>query len=143
MEIERDNMLSFKEAAALCKTSYTTIWRLARERGKLTSIRSYGVLRVDHTEIWKELSRNVIVYPGGAVPRVILEPDIWITIKEAAGELGATYHQIYHHLNDFTRTSFYGKVLIYKEDLNKGIHHKRDPSRALKEHETARDGLRL
>jgi hypothetical protein len=136
-------MLSFKEAAGLCKTSYVFIWRLARRKGKLTSYKRLGVLRVDPGEVIAELRRNLVVSPGGEVPEDVLGPRIWITIKEAARELEAAYYQIYTHLDEFTRTRFFGKILILRSDIEKGINRRHDPSRALKDHETARQGLRL
>lgn len=137
------NMLSLKDVAKLCRTSYVTIWRLARERGKLTSYKSMGLLHVDSKEVQKELWTNLVVTPDGVAPRELIEPGGWVSIKEAAEVLGAKYQKVYHHVGDFTRTRFHGKTLIYRGDLEKGMIKRCDKSRVSRLQEIAEQGVRL
>lgn len=133
--------MTFKEAAGVCRRSYVTIWRLARVRRQLTYYKRLGLLRVVNWEVEGELQRNLIVCPGGERPEVYLEPGSWLTIAEAATELGLSYDHVRRHKKEFTRTSFFGKALLYKNDLRNGLHSQKDLSIALKNREKVSEGL--
>lgn len=140
---ENKGMLSLKEVAGICRMSYVTVWRLARERGKLTSYKSLGMLRVDSREVHKELWENLRVNPDGERPGELIKPGEWLSIKEAAEKLGAQYQQVYHHVGDFTRTRFHGKILIYRGDLGKGMLKRCNKSRVSRLQEIAEQGVRM
>lgn len=118
-----------------------TIWRLARVKGQLTYYRSFGFLRVNIGEVKAELRRNLIVCPGSKLPEVVFGPGLWSTFGEAAAELGVSYDQIRRHRKEFTRTKFFGKVLLYKKDLESGLKTRRFASRARREKENTEQGL--
>lgn len=139
--MNNDKVMSFKDVAVVCRRSYITIWRLARVRGRLTHFKRLGLFRVVDLEVIEELTRNLIVCPGNDVPRVVLGPGVWLTMMEASTELGVPYDHVRRHIKEFTRTRFFGKVLLLKGDLNSSVYRQRSQSGMLRNREKVRAGL--
>lgn len=140
MDIEETT--AFKDVAKICRLSYVTIWRIARLRGQLTHIKRLGPLRVDTEEVRAELRRNLIVAPGGVLPEIVFKPGLWVTMGEAAGLLKVHYDQVRRHRKEFTRTRFFGKILLYKNDLVKP-YKQEEMSQAYSDRIKVSEGLRI